>query len=604
MPLIPIVNTSSTPADDVVQAMNMNISTSVPELYPEKNVAASKDVFNSQQLASNYTPLFINGLAVIGWPYYQSFFPENSNFTLKYKLEENRSYVGFLFGDYLEKQVDLDIWLMFFNTTTSEHTLLTFTTTHELGTQDILRFTVTESGNYSIVIYNHVSIEEFSFIGFVLLEDVTNDSNTTFSIDEPKTLPLEVIPQYHTYYGLFIPWKKEYQDVNITITIESPDKPMTINASIFPVLKTTDLLKYDPFLPETLQHSADSKTISTSSSRNAVSTILGPQEEGWMQLPGIILFIQGIEGTGILSLSISTRQQFDIRYTTPLGVPQYFILNKTSNYFAISYYLEATIIYDAFSWIITPADQTLMEKVKIQLWAGSPLDAITNFRNPQKVPLISKESNSATKHVEHFKPESSGRYTFIVYLDTNDMKNLSTPLTVVFNMFERWNLKQSTNKEFFIVSRSKQNPSAYTLQSFKTFFIPIQKWNGKNVTFRITIPKSLEIEAQLAPFTTMSDQLAFSPFSHESAITWKKGLNDQLTLFSEVGRRNKDKVNDTFWVLSVIGIAGFGTVRISWTQSSVPINWVDLTITGTILVACLVVIIVVAWKGEKYLYSF
>ncbi len=612
-PFLSITSISASPTDQKKQSYTIFHRTTRTTM-DSMNDNKPKNSFSTQQQSNNYTALFINETGIIGWPYFQTFFPENGNFTINYNLEANKTYTAFLYGDYLKKQVDLDIWITWYNTTSNTTEMVTFTRNHDLGQQDILQFSVTTTGKYSIVIYNHVSLEEFSLIGLILLETMTIDDSKkeSFHVQEPTVRPLSVTPQYHTYQGLFIPWQDTYQDVNFTITFfPSENHPITLNASIYPAFTPRDLLLYDPYHPESLQQALSVTTISTKSARNSISTVLGPREKGWMSIPGLIIFIETIEGNGDLQISVNTIEQYDIKYTTPLGVPQYFMLNQTSTYTLISYYLDANTKHDGFLWVIdglppTSPDnrQDILESIKLQVWKGSPLEAEKNFLDPTKVPLMLKESRNTIKHLKAFQPTTSGRYTFIAYLDNTKNINMSKPLTLAFNIFERWDLSQSRNQEFIVTARSTINPSEYTLQSFKTFFIPIKQWKGKNITFQVTIPNSLEIETQLHPFTSMTDQLKFTPFTHSSSITWKKGLNQQITIAAEVGRRNKDKVNDTYWILSIIGISGSGTIRISWAAANVPINWIDLTITGTILMACLVILIIFSWKGEKYLYSF
>ncbi len=581
-----------------------NVTGSFTPTVPLKKYASS--IFNLQAQA-NYTPLSIKGLAIIGWPYYFPSFSQGSNITLTYFLEANHSYIGFLFGDYLHEKIDLDLWLITTNITSNETQLLEFTPEHDLGKQDILQFTVTETGNYTLVIYNHVSQEEFSLVGFILLEEMSGNKDS-FEMESPIILPLEEIPRYHTYRGIFIPWKEDYQDVNMTIQFTFTDSTMQLNASIYRAFTPDDLLRYDPFLPAASRHSDDFKTIDMKNTMNRLSLLLGPKEKGWMTFPGLIVFMEAIEGNGTVTLSVNTTTQFDIQYTTPIGVPQYLILNQTSFFASISYYLDKREKYDILSWLISPSPEennpvtTLEETITVQAWQGSALEAESNFLDPRKVPLLSKETTTTpTIHITSFNPPKSGRYTFIVYI--NAKTNISKQHILVFNILERWDMTSRPTREAIIEGRNKWNPLDYGLQSFKVFFIPVSQWKGKNVTFHLTVPETLEIEVGLHPFTTMRDQLQFNPFSHDHAITWKKGANEELTVFSEVGRRNKDKINDTFWVLSIIGLAGKGTIQISWTITDVPINWTDLTITGTIVLACLVIIITVAWKGEEYFHS-
>ena len=114
------------------------------------------------------------------------------------------------------------------------------------------------------------------------------------------------------------------------------------------------------------------------------------------------------------------------------------------------------------------------------------------------------------------------------------------------------------------------------------------------------MPTSLEVEIRIFPYTIKIDQIVFSPFTNNGAICSDSGRNTNLVVFSQVGRSNGNRVNDTYWIVSIMAVLGKGNVNLSWKEGVVMVNWIDYMFSGILIVIALVLVILVAWKGEQF----
>lgn len=545
----------------------------------------SRRFLHSTDISSDYTPEFIDNLAIIGMPYLFQAIPQGSNSSLDYYLETNKSYLGFLYGDYLLKNVDLDIWV--FRSNSSD--VLNFSYNHALGEQDILEFTSNASTNYQIVIWNHLQEESYSYFGFVLLERITG----SIFLNAPTVTPYNETPNYYTQYAVFMDWSEPYTDVNLSVSFDLPSG-MIVEASLFYLFSFIDFTIYNPYELLEDQNAYDSGSFHASNDSH-LSIPIGPQTSSWISKPGIVIAFQTIQGKGALELDFSSSVYYDIQFTTPIGVPQYVKSLSPSNYSLFSYYFRNDTKYDIFLHGLE-INKSGQSNVNLQIWTGSPLEAEKEIQNPFAVPLEYSTEPSDVNKLFGFNPPSSERYTIVV-MNMNNTSEVAAILVV----FEHWELATTSAQTFTVERPDKWNLEKYSLNTFRSFLVPVRAYETKNLTFEISVPTSLEVEIRIFPFTTMLEQVMFSPFTNDGAICHDSGRNEKLDVFSQVGRRNGNRVNDTYWVVSVMAVLGKSDVNLTWNEAVVMVNWIDYAFTGILIVIALVFVILVSWRGEQFL---
>lgn len=543
----------------------------------------TKPLPNSVDISVDYTPEYIDQLAIIGMPYLFQNISQGSNISLNYYLEANKSYIGFLYGDYLHKEIDLDIWILQKN----RSDILTFTDNHDLGEQDILDFTPNNTSEYQIVIWNHVQEESYSYIGFFLVERITG----SFFLEAPTITPYNETANYYTRYAVFLDWSESYTDVNLSVSFNLP-QGMLVETSLFYLLKLTDFALYNPF--ELLEnHNAYDIGIVSTSNYNNLSIPIGTPTSSWISKPGIVIVFRTIQGTGDLELDFSTSDYFDIQFTSPVGVPQYVESLGSSNYSLYSYYFRNDTNYDIFLYTIA-----VNSKYEFQIWTGSALEAEKEIQNPIAVPLEYSTLDSDRTELFEFNPPVSGRYTIAV---VNDSNNSTSEVGAILMVFEHWDLTTTSTHSFMVERPDKWNLEDYSLNTIRSFLVPVKSYEKTNLTFELEVPSSLEVEIRIFPFTTKLEQITFSPFSNDGAICYDSGRKPNLDVSSQVGRRNGNRVNDTYWIVSIVGVLGKGNVNLDWKQVVTIVNWIDYTFAGILIIIALVLVFIVAWKGEQFL---
>ncbi len=547
----------------------------------------TKPLPNSVGISADYTPEYIDRLAIIGMPYLFQDISQGSNISLNYYLEANKSYFGFLYGDYLQKEVDLDIWILQKNYSD----ILNFTDNHDLSEQDILEFTPNNTTEYQIVIWNHVQEESYSYIGFFLVERITG----SLFLEAPTITPYNETTNYYTRYAVFLDWSESYTDVNLSVSFDL-QQGMEVEASLFYLLTLSDFSLYNPFeLSE--NHNAYDIGIVSSSNDDYLSIPIGTPTPSWISKSGIVIFFRTIQGAGDLELDFSTSDYFDIQFTSPVGVPQYVGSLGSSNYSLFSYYFRNDTKYDIFFFTIT-GNKSVNSKFNLQIWTGSALEAEKQIQNPLAVPLEYSTLNSERTELYEFIPSVSGRFTIAV---VNDINNSSSEVSAILMVFEHWDLTTTSTHSFMVERPDKWNLEEYSLNTFRSFLVPVKSYEKANLTFELEVPSSLEVEIRIFRFTTKLEQIAFSSFSNDGAICYDSGRNVNLDVSSQVGRRNENRVNDTYWIVSIVGVLGKGNVNLRWREVVTIVNWIDYTFAGILIIIALVLVFIIAWKGEQFL---
>ena len=557
---------------------------------PSLSTRSKPRSLNINSLAQN-TQFFVNDTAVIGLPYYFPAIPQGSNITLNYRLETNKSYIGFILG-FQSPNVDLDIWILS-PLSSNQSEIIQFTKNHTIGVEDVIEFVPNATDTYPVVLYAHSVSGNYSYFGFALFEVY----KTSFYIEEPRYFPLNQTPRYHTYYGVFWKWSKDFSDTNLTFSLNFTSK-MTVDVSLYRFFTATDKKNYLPLDITSNVTVEDSLTVK-SAEQGSLSVIIGPQELNWIKNPGCILFFHVIAGEGNVTFNFTASPYFtDSRFTTPIGVAQQIVNLEVGKYALFSYYMEKNREYD----IILTSYATFGNKsedldLDLQVWRGGPLDAINGINNPKVLPLEYTTKKSNPDLILRFTVPTSGRYTIAVI---NDETESTTNGNAFLNVFFHWELAQTNKITAYLEGKDSRKPSTNVYHSYKAFFVKVNRFKGKNLTFQAKLPENLDAELRIFEFTSIQEQINYQAYSHEKAIDWKRGKKGNLiTVSAEVGRRGNDRVNDTFWIVSLEAIRGYANLTITWSVSPIKIDLIQYGIAFSIIFLALVVVILSAWKLER-----
>lgn len=196
--------------------------------------------------------------------------------------------------------------------------------------------------------------------------------------------------------------------------------------------------------------------------------------------------------------------------------------------------------------------------------------------------------------IPSYVPEMDGTHHFVIENNHSgdDMALASLVVAPVAN-----------SGEFLINLGNEGNNSAK--KPFYTFAIRVSSHSSEQLEVKLEALDSVAAEVRLYPFTLVEDQEKFDPLASEggssftSARADKKGEN--LTCSMVLGHRKNDPVPEDWILVTVHMLFGEGNATLSVSFEEDPENWERWVIHGGIIVFTLLIFVLTAVWGEKYI---
>lgn len=530
-----------------------------------------------------------NDLILPGIPYPIFNLQTGENTSFYIELQFNETYSFFVFGDYLNKNVDLSIYL-FQNGSQITRELLENSPrslTHSPGNADMFTFSPNETLIFQIYIENDYRYSTTSAEGKLLVLEHWNQNLESSSLDSYpnkkfslNATGLKVSSKTDFKAFLLQPFKQTDSKITITLT---PSLSLQTELSLYPLFNLKDLKSFLPLdqnVNPTVYKRADSE-----GEQLSIDYKLSDIKSS-LNISGIIIFIQALTGSGDVNLSVKGETFYSIDTINPPSIPIWFSLDAGQN-LDFHFLLEANFAYTFF---------LELPVISSEGWNLF----LYNYTSTSEIASIAEFSKNGTKlTIEKNIIKETGRYILKVIRDNSTKSNSTSEFAWLF-VSERLPKIIPNENIIFTLERGELN-STPTLRTFRSLIIPVSEYYGLKLSVNIIPTSNLRIFALLHAFTTTLDRISFnnSKYDPNLLIDSESGKvkGDQISLsFQRIGFRGYERINEEFVILVLVADWGEGAVEISISTSSSSEDWFRIILfigllTGSFLSLALVIII-------------
>jgi hypothetical protein len=520
-----------------------------------------------------------DGLILTGIPYPIINLNIGENLSFYIELTEQNNYSIYLYGGYLGKNVDLNVYLIP-NESVITRTLLENSPrslTHRPGISDIFSVLPDQTGIYRVFIENDVRYSTSSAEAKLLILEKFSDFSDNLRTFSDKAFDLNAT-------GLQISSKTDFKaylftpdiinDKNFTFTL-NPSSSLQAELRLYPLFTIDNLMSYLP-----LDQSQTTSLLSRGTSEGQIlylSQLISEQISS-ISFFGIIIFVRALTGSGDIILSVSQEDFYSIETITPPSIPIWFTLSS-GDIKEFSMLLNAHKAYSIF--LDLPIDSK--EGWNLFLYDQTSVTELASTATFSK--------NGTSLYIDNTVIITTGRYFIKVSRDNSTSGNITS--SEIAQLFVSEHFTETSLPASFDIYRGELNSSP-SLKTYSSLFIPVQKYNGKNLKITLTPTPDLRITSSIISFTTVLDRIGQNR-TLDSKTALKKG--EEIFLEHKVGFRGYEHTKDEFWLLKLEGIRGNGTVTISIETSTSSDDWLRIVLlTGVIGISILSLILVIAFE--------
>ncbi len=200
-------------------------------------------------------------------------------------------------------------------------------------------------------------------------------------------------------------------------------------------------------------------------------------------------------------------------------------------------------------------------------------------------------SKGKMTQIPSFVPEYNGTYYFVIDFNPNGDGIAICSLLIA-------TLLENTSKSFYLGANGNSS-------SYFCYAINVKSHPKEKMKISLSVEQNLAAEIRLYPFTLVNDQKKFIPTdsnrggSFQYSKATKKG--ETLSCSIELDQRNNDPVFDEWILVTTHLLYGEGEATLNISYEEIPEDWERWAIHGVVFILSLVIFLVFAIFGEKYI---
>ena len=532
---------------------------------------------------------FDDNLILTGIPYPIRNLEIGNNMSFFIDLSNTSTYSVYLYGDYLDKNVDLTVYAFLNQSDPISRTQLEnspHSLAHFPGKSDHFSFSPNQTGIYQILIENDFRYSTAAAEAKILIFELwTAESSSKMNFSSRSinlnATGLEISAQSDFRVYLIVP--EIYLDQNFSINAIS-SVALQIELRIQSLF---DLIDLDQYVPLAKDQNIGEIYRAEEEGQLLTGTHLISNQEPSLDGFGLIVFVQAITGQGNVTLTIQQTSYYSLDTIRPPGLPLW-INMRAGETRDIKFLLEKTRTY-AFLLDLPMDSQEGWNLFLFNHNKSVLLDSVADFsRNGTKLEITNQ-----------ILP-NTGRYVVQITRDNSTVENstvLEFAWLFVTEIMTDFNLP--TRVDLF---RGNLN-STPTLKTYSSVLLQVNNFQGQKLIVRIDSTNDLRVTATIHAFTTGVDRMALNYSQSSQAIldyvTARQNGNSIILTVSQIGFRGYEKVATEYLLVTLEAIAGEGVATISVEITHATEDWFRFfALFGTLFVMILSVIVIIALEKK------